>query len=56
MMMKKKAMKREYTTPQCTILSEEIPFLLANSVRLDTDSTPDPYPDDDNNHEVDGGW
>ena len=31
MKMKKKTMKREYTTPQCSILSEEVPFLLAVS-------------------------
>lgn len=54
-MMKKKTMKRKYITPRFTILNEEVPFLHAESVRLNTDPDPDPYPDDDN-HEVEGGW
>ena len=52
-MMKKKAMKREYTTPQCTILSEELPCLQTVSKQVPVDDT---YPDGDDGDETEGGW
>lgn len=53
--MKKKTLKKDYISPQCTVLCEEMPNLLVGSVNMNVGGNKDD-PVDPKDEEEETGW